>query len=441
MHYIPLYSFPVIQNIFSSYHDARTISNKTLISRRFLGKLINQYWQETIFLSISNSLSEKYTNQLKLQGVLICKNEQKKFLLDFSKALLAGRIETSLDFNKTNQNFDKSIAYIWKKGLNFSLPNKFWTLLINNKNNKLSKEQIILLNKLQNQPLPLFTITNNLDQIILAKSLEETNYNLNLIDKIYKWYYHKFIFNQQKQAMYHGLFFVHPIDAVEYLNYIKDNYSISNPNKDKELNLFSSQLGTYYKLTKMNMQSLEFRLIPDLNEISKLLYQYKKHKNLKFDKNQKYGKNFFQGQPIYIIEPFWAFNKKTHKMELLEYNYTSNINSKVVQYKAIFTNYEIALKAWQKFSQESINYKIPRKPQMLVFNLEDFIKKYEYIKEINKDNILFIPNTQSYKFIKKDINIKPQSKINQIFINKFFYFKILTQKIIWSLTSRQPINW
>nr|YP_009511221.1 hypothetical protein [Gracilariopsis longissima]AXI97098.1 hypothetical protein [Gracilariopsis longissima]UAD89014.1 hypothetical protein [Gracilariopsis longissima] len=441
MHYIPLCSLPVIHNIFSSYHDSSTLNNRTLISRRFLGKLINQYWQETIFLSISNSSSEEYINQLKLQGVLICKNEQKKFLLDFSKALLAGRIETTLDFNKTSQNFDKSIAYVWKKGLNFSLPNKFWSLFINNKNNKLNTEQLILLKALQNQPLPLFTITNNLNQIILAKSLEETNYNLNLIDKIYKWYYHKFIFNEQIPAIYHGLFFMHPVDAIEYLNYIKDNYNISN--KESQLKLFSIQLGTYYKLTRMNMRSLEFRLIPDLNEISKLLYQYRNYKNLKFDKNQKYGKNFFQGQPIYTIEPFWAFNKNTHKKELLKYNYRSNfnINNKNNQNKVIFTNYETVLKAWQKFSQESIIYKIPQKPQILVSNLENFIKQYEYSKTINKHNILFIPTIHSYKFIKQDVNIKPRNKINQIFRNKFFYFKILTQRIIWSLTSRQPINW
>nr|YP_009511424.1 hypothetical protein [Gracilariopsis mclachlanii]AXI97301.1 hypothetical protein [Gracilariopsis mclachlanii] len=440
MHYIPLCSLPVIHNIFSSYHDSRNLSNNALISRRFLGKLVNQYWQETIFLSISNSLSEKYINQLKLEGVLICKNEQKKFLLDFSKALLAGRIETSLDFNKTSQHFNESIKYIWKKGFNFPLPNKFWPLFKKN-NNKLSKEQVILLNKLQHQPLPLFTVTNNLNQIILAKSLEETNYNLNLIDKIYKWYYHKFIFNQQAHAFYHGLFFIQPIDAIEYLNSIKNNYNISN--KENKVKLFSTQLATYYKLTKMNVKSLEFRLIPDLNEISQLLYKYKSYKNLKFDKKQKYGKNFFQGQPIYIIKSFWAFNKETQKMELLEYNYRSDINSssKIVQNKVIFTSYETALKAWQKFSQESINYKIPRKPQIQVSNLEDLIKKYEYSQEINKHNILFIPNIQSYKFIKKDENTKPKSTINQIFVNKFVYFKILTQRIIWSLTSRQPVNW
>nr|YP_009500313.1 hypothetical protein [Gracilariopsis heteroclada]AXE43475.1 hypothetical protein [Gracilariopsis heteroclada] len=440
MHYIPLYSLRVIHNIFSSYHDSRNLSNNALISRRFLGKLVNQYWQETIFLSISNSLSEKYINQLKLEGVLICKNEQKKFLLDFSKALLAGRIETSLDFNKTGQHYDESIKYIWKKGFNFPLPNKFRPLFQKN-NNKLSKEQVILLNKLQNQPLPLFTVTNNLNQIILAKSLEETNYNLNLIDKIYKWYYHKFIFNQQVHAVYHGLFFIQPIEAIEYLNSIKNNYNISN--KENEVKLFSTQLATYYKFTKMNVKSLEFRLIPDLNEISQLLYKYKSYKNLKFDKDQKYGKNFFQGQPIYIIKPFWAFNKETHKMELLEYNYRSDINSKskIVQNTVIFTSYQTALKAWQKFSQESINYKISRKPQILVSNLEDLIKKYEYSQEINKHNILFMPNIESYKFIKKDESNKPQSTINQIFVNKFVYFKILTQKIIWSLTSRQPINW
>nr|UAD88188.1 hypothetical protein [Gracilaria tikvahiae] len=442
MYYINthLYSLLFAKNVFSSSYDPHITSmSKSFVSRPFIGKLINKYWQEKIFLSVSSTHSEKYTNQLKLEGILIYKNEQKKFLLDFSRALLSGRIETCFNFSEVNSSNNQYISYIWKKGFNFPLPKKWIFSLFDQDSLSLNKNEWMFINHLQNQPFPLFTITNNLNQIVLADSSEKNTGNLNAIDKIYKWYCSKFITDYRELPLYYGLFFVHPTDAVEYANYIKSKYNTSN--KTNQLTLFSSNLSTYYKLNRINAKNLQFRLIPDLEEISKLLYEYKYYRDLKFHKYQKYSKSFFQGQPIYMIEPFFAYNKKTNKMQLLNYYYRSNIDNNIIEYKAIFTNYATMLRAWRQFRRTKTDYKIPSKPKVFVYNLEDFIRTHEYNQEIKTRNILFIPSQKSYNFIKHYGFVKNKNKIQRIFSNKFLGFKILSQRIIWSLTSRQPIYW
>nr|YP_009019685.1 hypothetical protein [Gracilaria salicornia]AHH24653.1 hypothetical protein [Gracilaria salicornia]UAD87573.1 hypothetical protein [Gracilaria salicornia] len=437
-----LYSFLFAKSVFSSSYDFNiSPMSQSLLARPFMTKLINKYWQETIFLSISNSHSEKYMNQLKLEGILIHKNEQKKFLLDFSRALLSGRIEASLNSRRINSSNNQYISYVWNKGFNFPVNSKWIFSLFHEKVMSLNKDELLFINQLQNQPLPLFTVTNTLNQMILADSSEKNIGNLNSIDKIYKWYRSKMIPDSKSLPVYYGLFFVHPTDAIEYANYIKNKYDTSN--KTNQLKIFSSHLATYHKLNRIDVNNLQFKLIPDLEEIARLLYEYKYHRNLKFHRNQKYSKNFFQGQPIYIIEPFYAYNRKTNKIQLLNYcyNHKSNINNNMIEYKAVFTNYTTLLRAWYKFKSTQTDYKIPSKPNVFVYNLEDFLKMYKYNSQIKRRNILFIPSQESYEFIKNYRFIKNKNKIRRIFSNKFLNFKMLSQRIIWSLTSRQPIHW
>nr|YP_063677.1 conserved hypothetical plastid protein [Gracilaria tenuistipitata var. liui]AAT79752.1 conserved hypothetical plastid protein [Gracilaria tenuistipitata var. liui] len=444
MHHINIHLCSLLSahNIFSSRRDPHfSAINQSLVIRPFIGKLINKYWQERIFLSVPNISSEKYINQLKLEGILIYKNEQKKFLLDFSKALLSGRIETSLNSSILESDSNSYISCIWKKGFNFSIPTQFILSFFNQNNFVLNKQQVTFLKQLKHQPLPLFTVTNNSNQIVLADSTENIANNSNFLDKIHKWYYNKFLFNDKKQAIYYGLFFMHPMDALEYIKHIKSHYEFS---KEKhEFHLFSSYLSSYYKLTRTNLRNIQFRIIPDLQEISRLLYQYRYYPNLRFHRNQIYSKNSFRGQPLYIIEPFLAYRKIDNQKKLLvySYNYRSNSDHNIIQSEAVFTNYTTLIKAWHKFKQKHTDYEISSKPKVTVYNLEDFIKDNEYKSKIEEKNILFIPSQASYQFIKNYQFVNKQNKIKQIFSNKFLSFKILSQRIFWSLTSRQPINW
>nr|YP_009244493.1 hypothetical protein Gchil_079 [Agarophyton chilense]AMK96735.1 hypothetical protein Gchil_079 [Agarophyton chilense]ASP44630.1 hypothetical protein [Agarophyton chilense]UAD84336.1 hypothetical protein [Agarophyton chilense] len=428
--------------LFSSRRDTHfSTINKSLVDRPFIGKLINKYWQERIFLSVPTISSEKYVNQLKLEGIVIYKKEQKKFLLDFSKALISGRIQISLNSNILGSNSSSYISCIWKKGFNFSIPVEFILSFFNPNNFLLDKQKATFLNQLKYQPLPLFMVTNNLNQIVLADSTENIASNSNLLDKIHKWYYNKCLFNDKKQAIYYGLFFVHPMDALEYTKHIKSHYKFSK--EKNEFRLFSSHLSTYYKLTRAKLRNIQFRIIPDLQEISRLLYQYRYYSNLSFHRNQKYSKNSFQGQPLYIIEPVLAYNKTNNRKKLLiySYNYKSNLDHNIIQSEPVFTNYTTLLKAWQEFKQKHTNYRISNQPKVTIYNLEDFIKDNEYQYKVEEKNILFIPSPASYKFIKYYQSINKNNTVKQKFSNKFLSLKILSQRIFWSLTSRQPMNW
>nr|UAD85559.1 hypothetical protein [Gracilaria edulis] len=429
---INLHSFLFAKNRFSSDYGASTfISNQPFVTRTIVGRLINKYWQEKIFLSVRNIQSEKYINQLKLEGILIYKTEQKKFLLDFSKALLSGRIETCLSSTKLTSSNKNYVSYIWRKGFNFSVPKSF--SLFSPNILLLSKKQASFLKILYQQPFPIFTVTNNLNQIILADSSENTKSNLKTADRIYKWYYTNFIIDRKVPSIYYGLFFINPSDAQEYINYIKKLYNFSDT--QNQLNIFSSSLSAYYKLTHINLQSIQIRLIPDIEELGKLIYKYKYYQNIQFHKNQKHSRNSFQGQPIYTIQPFFAYNKKLKKIKLLNYTY-NNKNDQIV-----FTNYSTLLKAWQKFKCQNSDYRLLNRPKVLVYNLEDLISTYDFNDKIQKKNIFFIPSKESYEFIKNHKYIGNNHKIKQIFSNKLLDFQSMVQRLIWSFTSRQPVRW
>ena len=417
-------------------------NNYRLISRNFFIELINKFWKETIFLSVSNSSKDMYIEQLKSDGLSIYSNDYKNFLCYFSKALINGRIHITsdlIDINKIKPLKDTYTKYIWKKGFNFSLPtkNSYIASLFTKKtlfNSANSLIEYLSINK-----LPIFTVINNLNQIILSESSNEILVTKHFIDRLYSVYSKYFLGDMTNQIKYQALFFISPYDAKEYREYIKHKNSFIE--QDNLVNLFITRLDVYYYLMQMRMKVVDFRLIPDLEELGNLVSQYQYYKNIKFHKNQYFVKKAFQGQPIYFIEPVLAKNKNTGKIELIKYmynNHNSTVNSK---YTAVFMNYKTALLAWQKFKQQMFNYQLPNQPNVVVYNLEQFIKKIEYNSDRSLKNILFVPSVESYFYLKNQISLDNKSNFMQQLINKSSYLKIFSQRVIWSLTSRQPNNW
>nr|YP_009300569.1 hypothetical protein BI106_gp039 [Campylaephora sungminbooi]AKU47488.1 hypothetical protein [Campylaephora sungminbooi]ALN11935.1 hypothetical protein 450 [Campylaephora sungminbooi] len=413
-----------------------------LISRNFFIELVNKFWKETIFLSVSDSAKDIYIEKLKSDGLSIYSNDYKNFLCYFSKALINDRIHITSDFidsNKIKPLNNIYTKYIWKKGFNFSLPTKnsyFCSLFtkkhIFNSTHQLSK--YLSINK-----FPIFTVINNLNQIILSESSNEILVTKNLVDHLYNIYSKYFLSNMTNQIKYQALFFISSNDAKEYQKYIKyKNSFIAN---NHLVNLFITRLDVYYYLMKMRMKTVDFRLIPDLEELGNLVSQYQHYKNIKFHKNQYFEKQCFQGQPIYFIEPVLARNKNNGKIELIQYIYNNDTNSINSKYTAIFMNYKTSLLAWQKFKQQMFNYHLPNKPNLLVYNLEQFIKQYEKNPDLSLKNLLFVPSVESYFYLKNQINLSNKCNCIQKFVNKSSYLKIFSQRIVWSLTSRQPINW
>nr|QCI03985.1 hypothetical protein [Antithamnionella ternifolia] len=418
-------------------------TNYKLISRNFFVKFINQFWEETIFLSPANSLAETYIDKLKVDGLSIYSKEYKIFLTEFSKALINGRINIAcneLDFNVLKASNTMHIKYIWRKGLNFSWPQKNSYLLSIFKQMRVSyrKPKFYTQNFSANQ-LPLFTVVNNLKQIVLSESSNEILINKNFIDYIYNIYAKYFLNSFPANVKYQGLFFINVKDAQEYRNYIESKYLDSS--KSKNVHLFVNRLNLYYKLVNSTFKYIDFRLVPDLTEVGNFVSKYQHYKYVKIHKNQKHSNNSFQGQPIYFIEPILAINKSTKKVELVKYLYSSLRKDQKIEYTAVFMNYKTAVLAWQKFRQQMLNYDLPMKPKLTVYNLESFIEQSETDTSLKLDNTLFVPAFESYIHLKNAAILHTKSNILKRMVNHYSSIKVFSQRMLWSLTSRQPLNW
>nr|WCH56290.1 hypothetical protein [Hypnea sp.] len=427
------------------YENMKIIANKKLVSRNFMIKLLNTYWQETIFVSKSSSLSNEYINQLKSDGLAIYKNQYKKFLSDFSRALVVGRIEVSLSnndkYNETNCYTENEIKYIWKKGLNCLWSKYLFSFLSKySKLTKLNHKKLDLIRKLQSNNFPLFTVVNNSHQIIIAEPSDELIYNKSLLDKLYQWYYNSFLIENINKPLYEGLFFINPQDALEYKKHIE--YKHKTICKKQVLNILTCNLSFYYKLFYKLPLKIQLHLIPDLKEVGELINKYQYYHNVSFHEGQIYNRYSFQGQPIYLIQSLMIKNKHDKKMEIVRYDYSSGEKSQVKSYEYIFLNYDMALLAWQKFIKQNIEYKLPQKPNILVYNLEDFLNKYSDKQRTNSyvNNFIFIPSEESYNFLKVNSSLASEKMTYDYFINILIAVKVLINRIVWSLTSKQPVN-
>nr|ARW68670.1 hypothetical protein [Palisada sp.] len=400
-----------------------------LANRNFWQKLINKYWQETIFISLSNSVLDKYINKLRASGFSVYQgSDYKHFLKQFSRDLLERKIQvTAGKYNEKNtDNLIKgneiSIKYRWLKSLN---PNALF--FKNYKNEFVSN---LLINK-NSKSFPLFILINDKKQVILAES---TDYLRNRL--ILSKFFRKIIqMSSNSQKLYTGLFFTNLDDAVEYLNYINSKYYKSTRNL--KIKIVPTTIDLYYQLLKKSDHDIEFRLIPDLKEISQLLYKYRRYKNVSFDNNQYYGFNYFQGQPLYFFKPY-SLNT-TKGISHFRYLYSFSENHKV-QYEAAFFNYETAINAWQKYRRKFEYYHLPFKPQIHVFNLETFLTTSNYINKHNK--FIFIPSLRTYNFAKQYIgnNLDDNLDLIKLFRDYILGFKSLFYRILWSLTTRQPTS-
>jgi len=416
--------------------------NYRLISRNFFIKFMNQFWQETIFLSISNPLSESYIDKLKVHGLSINSQEYKNFLAEFSKGLISGRIKitfNNLDTQTLKTNNVTSLKYVWKKGLNLSWPNKesYLASLCTNRRFPNKLQQNILKNLSKNQ-LPLFSVINNFNQIILSESSDEILIKKNILDYIYQWYSKYFLNIDSNKVNYQGLFFISSKDAEEYKEYIQHKYKSSN--ESKNLKIFATKLQLYYKLVRSKFNYIEFRLIPDLVELGQFVSKYQYYNHIKIHSNQHCTKNAFQGQPIYFIEPILAINNKTKKIEFIKYTYPYKKLNQQLDYKAVFMNYKTAMLAWQKFRQQMFIYDLPIKPKLTTYNLESFIKQCEFNPQIDTETILFVPSIESYLYVKNKIQLNIKINWIQRLMNNYSSLKLISQRMLWSLTSRQPTN-
>ncbi len=411
---------------------------------RLFRSLINKYWQQTIFLSISNPLSKEYISQINKQGLSSNMHLKKKLLITFSNALMHGGIDSNIKYtpNSISALPFTYIKYTWKKGLNIELLNKvLFTLTKSDHKYFPSNKQKDLIRKLKNNNIPLFVITNCFGQLIIAEPSGKILSPRSLPNSIFQWYLDRLPNLQYNQGIYESWFFVNPNDANEYRHYISSMYNRSS--LIHNLSTTTSSIDFYYRLNRNTLSRMEFRLFPDLQEVGRLVKDSQFRKNIIFDKRQDYGKSYFQGQPIYFIEPIMCTKNNSLEKSLVNYYYNLEHNVNQKKYNVVFLSKETALKGWQYFRQQMQEYKLPVKPVLRVYNLEDFLKDMENSPQT--EDILVIPSLESYEYIKKQyIYQEEKTSLNMLIRNMNFYksmAQLWCHRIILSLTSRQPPSW
>ncbi len=410
--------------------------NNKFIKRSFWQKLINEYVKETVFLSHSNTLSNDYVNKLKSLNLSIYKGSKyKNFVNKFNSDLLKGKINVELNSLTTStfalpaQENHLYLKYTWPKLLSVR-----YNPVLKHKDtiNNDYKSNIF---KLFNSALPLFIIVNDQNEVILSESSDQIPKS-GFLSSLYNRF---IISNQSHKSVYTGLLFVNYDDALEYKRYI--NFSSLNATRKVNLKIVPTNISLYYKLMMLKSNRIDFRLIPDLREVSNLIYNYKKYKNVKFNINQSYGRNFFQGQPLYFIQSSLInekFSKDFINLNNLHFYKPDNPNFK---YQPVFLNYHTLISSWEKFRKENTSYNVPAKPIVYIYNLESFIKNYD--NQENNSSIIFLPSYETYNTIKNSFNenFRCQKDLKFSIINKGLRLKTLCMRVFWSLTSRQPVKW
>ena len=150
-----------------------------------------------------------------------------------------------------------------------------------------------------NNSIPLFVLTNDNNEIIMSESVNQLS-KLGHLSTFHGTLIPKLFSNVYSSKSYTCLIFVNPYDAMEYRDFLK--YKNSWSTNSLNVKIAPSNLRLYFRLKSFFANSVDFRLVPDLQEVSDLLFKYSKYRNVSFDENQKYGSNFFQGQPLYKIK-------------------------------------------------------------------------------------------------------------------------------------------
>lgn len=392
------------------------IASRNLLVRNFWQKIFNNFWKQTIFLSVSDKSSDKYNIQLTSLGNYQHKNVKRYLVSKFSKSLFKGSVKSSLiDISSIHSSVLSNVQYTWFKGMNIKHWNLLNSLFYKQSENYSKSVRDYLSRNVSFNHFPLFTISNNLGQMVISEPPEELNIKKSIVDYI--------SFKSNNKYTYEGWFFTNFEDAWEYMQYINEYYGL----KHNQLKIFTCNFSAFYAIVRKFDGQVNFRLVPDLKEISELLKKYKYYKNISFHHKQKYGKTYFQGQPLYL---FCMTGKNN-------YNYISRSKQK---YNLVFTNYKTALKVWSQVNNKMSSSDFVKMPNVFVYNLECFIKDQVNCIDNLNDSFLLVPSQSSYQFAKEK-QLKKNTKIIYETMQSYLsYLQLWSKRVVWSLTSRQPYN-
>nr|AIA21248.1 hypothetical protein [Pyropia kanakaensis] len=356
------------------------------------------------------------------------KNHQSLFYKKIFEALLNQKIRVVAESTPTSEiekenNILLSQKYMWGESWKPSIISSYFK---NKKSSPISNaSQKFLIDQLSASPV--FVVKNGFNEIILGHPVfrikrGRTNSVTHLFTNL---------FNQSKQIypISTGLFFFHPDDASEFKNFIKSVNPLCA--EQMEINVEPVGLHFAYKMNRNVSSDSQFVFIPDFKEVGDLLFKYRQDKHLIFHKDQQYGKDFFQGQPIYTIQPI---TMKDRNGQLNTIKFTGLNDNRDV----IFTNLEAANKSWTNFTKNNSQLKLIKKPTLLVYNLESFLKDQEKLNKKNLQKFVVVTNQKAYLTTKELVALPDSNSLfKHLELNmkpKLFFVKLWAKRLFSTLT-------
>lgn len=340
-------------------------------------------------------------------------------------------IEDFFQNNKTNSvriNIDDDLKL-------FSKPLKFPNFFNNQRQAEFpTQQQKIILSKLKQ--VPIYTVVNGYNEIVIAspRSMPPKN----SIEWLYDKYYDNFLWKEDKGAVSLGLFFVNREDAETYLQEVckKDPKGA----EDIGLSVKSVGLDTFYELNRTSKPRVQARLIADLEEIDLLLNNYSSSNILNFHPKQKYKKQWFQGNPIYLLkihENISSLDKKNFTLSKYNLDGSSNNYKKILLFKK-----NDAYKVWNLYRLKNKDWKLPEKPSLEIYNLENYLLDLEKSDTNLAQETIFVPPYESYLYSKQAVQNSDLAQDRSIKDNIDHYISTKVKSlqrfykgIIWLLTS------
>jgi hypothetical protein len=456
-------------------HVSQYIANKSLVEHDNLNKekkrsFIEKEFQEIILAGgIFKNLWRIPFNDLN-KGE---KEEFRKSSLDIARTIRYNRFMKCIikqeDEEKLNRNIE---PFVWYKNINFPIPDNYY--IKKRQYDFPTIRQKKLIPNLKN--VPVFVLKNGFGDILTYNSNEE--YRKNWINKIVDSYSKTFFWSEDDREITLIPIFFNYYDAQELKEEIYNNYSYSAEEIDIQIQAIS--LDKAYELNRKSEPELQFRFIPDLQELGKLVdfrhrvstvqdnddfkafdqygfadillpdkcalsnqanwsNFYKLNDHIKFHEQQFHGIDFFQGQPIYRIMPVI----RKYKNQEYHINYLHNGNPVNNNINYYFTRLEDTLKAWEEFRIMHKKLNLPKKPQIIIYNLESLLQDYELNKNLDfiSEKFYIIPSKETYQIVKNIANHKNKLTTIEVLLDKLNP-QILTAKVwskrLWlSLLSKQ----
>lgn len=311
------------------------------------------------------------------------------------------KIETSNDniTIKNKKRFDSlTIPYeANKRNFQFPKPDRCFSIFSNKRSPDFpTKEQKSLLSNLKQ--VPVYTVVNNQNEVVTASARDYKNsHSLQWIQNKYN---EIFFWEYDEGSVSINLFFMNKEDAASYLHEICKK----EPKESENLGLKIKTIGldVFYKLNRTSAPRTQSRLVGDLKEIDLILTRYSSQSMCIMHPKQKYSKDWFQGNPIYILK----FHKDLKNKTISQYSF-QNAHEK----KLIFFSKEDAMKAWKVFLINKSELSLSTKPNIEIYNLENFLLDLENNPDKSVD-ISFIPPYESYLELKSQNSQKAFSKIS-----------------------------